>query len=213
LTSEEEKDRRALENHLFWERDSEGHTHVVYDSHPDLPRVRPGTDDGYDRVFMVVASDQFGEEGLAQFQPNELSQPARLFLCRLANRNMQGRVSPKLLPGAYKLGTGHRVPLLNSLRLAPASLHACLWLQFAEATSSNREQRVCKGCHQWFDVKSKGKRSDRLCCSGTCRKRVYRQRQERARQLYCEGKKIREIAKELEAEVTLVKKWVASTKG
>ena len=109
--------------------------------------------------------------------------------------------------------TGDRLPVLTSLQLVPATLHACLWLQLAQVMSTNREQRRCRGCGEWFDLKAKGKRSDRTCCGDTCRKRVYLERREQARRLNLEGKKPKEIAKEIGADLALVKKWIANTKG
>jgi transposase-like protein len=103
-------------------------------------------------------------------------------------------------------------PVLFSLRVVPVSLFACLWMQLAEVMSTDKEQRVCPGCREWFEVKSKGTRSDRQYCGDACRKRVHRERQETARRLHAEGRKVKDIARELGADVASVLKWV-NTKG
>jgi len=59
----------------------------------------------------------------------------------------------------------------------------------------------------------KGKRSDKAYCTDACRKKAHRERRERARQLYAGGKKVKEIAQELKADVASVRKWVTKTKG
>jgi len=78
--------------------------------------------------------------------------------------------------------------------------------------SSDKEQRLCPGCGEWFELE-KGGRSDRAYCTDACRKRVYRDRRDKARQLFSEGKSVKEIAKTLDAEQESVKGWVKGIKG
>jgi len=139
--------------------------------------------------------------------------PARAFLLRLINRNLQGHASPKLFPDVWPLKPSQKLPVLASLRLVPSNLYACLWLQMAQAISSDKHQKECPACGQWFEVRAKGVRSDRLYCSEACRKRVHRERQAHACRLHAAGRKPKEIAQELGAEVALVKKWIANKNG
>jgi hypothetical protein len=212
LTSKSRDEQRELLRRVRWERAEEGNTSVLYDSHPHLSPRQAVSDDGYARVATVIASSLPGDESLAQFQEGEVATPARHFLCRLANRNLLGRVSPRLVPDEG-LVMGSLLSVMASLRWQPANLFACLWLQFARIMSSDKEQRVCPGCGRWFEVKAKGTRSDRRYCSDPCRKRVHREKRERARRLHAAGRKVKDIARELETDVGQVKKWVAGTKG
>jgi hypothetical protein len=208
-----ESGQAALKRLIDWQEDPEGFITVSYDSHRGLPVGQKLGDDGYVRTYRAIASNRYGSEGLAGFQRNELSGPARAFLCWLANENLRGRVSPRLFPDVWmQPQVVKRLPLLASLRLVPHSLFGCLWLQFAQAMNSDREQRLCQGCRTWFDL-GKGNRSDRAYCSDGCRKRAYRQRQEEARRLSSEGKSVKDIAKALDAKPASVKAWIKGTGG
>jgi hypothetical protein len=210
LASQSREVQLELRRHVWWEQDGRGHTYVICDSHPHLPRTQTRTDDGYSRVFAIVASNQFGDEGLSQYMENDLAAPARDFLYRLANRNLGGRVSPRLVPGSPP-PLKSRIPVMASLRLAPTNLLACLWLQLAQVVGGLTEQRQCPGCQRWFE--SRGARSDKVYCGDACRKQAHQEKRELARRLSAEGKKPKEIATELGIDVEKVKKWVTSSKG
>jgi hypothetical protein len=85
-----------------------------------------------------------------------------------------------------------------------------IWLQFGQAVCARKQPRRCSVCGRWFDVSHGGNRTDRETCSNTCRTRVYRQRQERAREMRVEGKHVRAIAKELGSDLETVKRWLAT---
>jgi hypothetical protein len=217
LTSAMPKEQRELLRHVRWERDEAGHMSVIYDSHPGLPPTQAWADDGFMRVAEVIASDHFGGEALSRYEVGEVSQPARTFLCRLVNAALRGRVSPQLFPDEGMVGAN--LPVMASLRLVPLNLYACLWLQFAQAMTSDKEQRQCVGCGEWFEVRGKrvaGRRrvrADKEYCRPACRLRAYREKQDHARRLRAAGKKVRDIARELGAKEEQVKKWVANTRG
>ncbi len=61
---------------------------------------------------------------------------------------------------------------------------------------------------RWQDKKRE--RIDTQTCSQTCRTRVYRQRKQRALALHAEGKTMRAIARELDAKVDAVTKWITT---
>src|SRR5579872_2624654 len=101
--------------------------------------------------------------------------------------------------GTAKAGEVHAVP---------RTLFAALCLQFALALAGNKNYQQCVSCGKWFELLPGVNRADRQTCSQTCRTRVYRQRKERALALHAEGKTARAIARELEAKVDAVVKWI-----
>jgi hypothetical protein len=94
----------------------------------------------------------------------------------------------------------------------PASLHAAIWLQFAEAVAANKKSRRCRECGRWFDVAPGTARADKVVCSTACRSKGYRERQEQARRLHAAGKNFKEIARELGSDVPTVRGWVKGKK-
>ena len=74
---------------------------------------------------------------------------------------------------------------------------------------SRPQYRQCPVCERFFEVARGAARSYRNACSGTCRTYLYRRRMAKARELHDEGKGAREIAKELKANLSSVKKWIA----
>jgi hypothetical protein len=96
------------------------------------------------------------------------------------------------------------------LQDTPRSLLGAIYLQFAQAIHGGRKPRRCHVCGRWFDLAPGLNRKDRETCSGTCRTRAYRERQEEARLLREQGRSLKVIAKQLETNVKTVEKWVAS---
>ena len=123
---------------------------------------------------------------------------ARDFLYRLVNRNLRGRVSPRLVTGAPP-PLKSRLPVLASLQLAPTNLLACLWLQFAQVISGLKELPQCPGCKKWFEAAKR--RTDKVYCGDACRKQAHQEKRLLALRLHAEGRKVKEIAQELGAEV------------
>ncbi len=136
--------------------------------------------------------------------------PARDFLCRLVNRWLQGRVSPRLDPDKppSKVKIKSNLPVLASLNLMPVSLLAACWFRLAQAISGQREERLCPKCGKWFVVEP-GDRSDKKFCKETCRKLFYQQNRDTARRLRGQGKTAKAIAAELGVDLEMVKKWVS----
>jgi hypothetical protein len=102
-----------------------------------------------------------------------------------------------------------RVVLQNT----PLSLLGAIYLQFVLAINNVTSSRRCEACGRWFEVAPDRSRSDRTTCSGTCRTRIYRDRQDRARRLFAKGKKPKQIAKELGSDENTIKKWITEQKG
>jgi hypothetical protein len=69
---------------------------------------------------------------------------------------------------------------------------------------------ACHACGKRYELLPGVNRADKETCSQTCRTRVYRQRKQRALALHPEGKTARAIARELEAKVDAVRKWITS---
>jgi hypothetical protein len=96
------------------------------------------------------------------------------------------------------------------LQDTPRSLLGAIYLQFAQAIHGGRKPRRCQVCGRWFDLAPGLNRKDRETCSGTCRTKAYRERQEEARQLREQGRSLKDIAKQLETNLKTVEKWVTS---
>jgi hypothetical protein len=92
--------------------------------------------------------------------------------------------------------------------IAPTSLWGLLVLQFAKAVEGERRYQRCAVCRRWFLLAPGINRADRQTCSGTCRNRLYFQRQQRAREMHAQGKTPREIARELGSDVKKVRAWI-----
>jgi hypothetical protein len=153
---------------------------------------------------LILHRDHWSVEYFWRLPNVALVEAAVVAVEAIANRHLQDAASIRLVAD---LGTG-----CPAVRHVPGSLAGALWLQFAEAASARKRFRTCKECGRWFEIPLRGARISREYCSNACRSRAYRGRQERARQLYAEGKSFKEIAREFDTDVRTVKKWVASSK-
>lgn len=94
------------------------------------------------------------------------------------------------------------------LRIFPERLIDAVWLQAADAVSSNRVFRACRACGKWMELARGTARKSRLFCSAGCRNRYYRDRQDRARAMAAAGQSVREIAQLLQTEREVIKRWI-----
>ena len=96
--------------------------------------------------------------------------------------------------------------------VAPRSLLAAMWVQFAEAVSEQKTYERCRLCGTPFEVSTAqtGKRTNRRFCSDEHKNQFHYEKRTRARQLRDEGATPREIADEYETTVAAVKKWLAT---
>ncbi len=94
------------------------------------------------------------------------------------------------------------------LRLRHASLLDYMWHQLSRAVVENVELKSCQVCGSSFDPRRY--RDDHRICSDRCRYRLYQDRIASAKEMRAKGKTPRQIAKELSAELTHVKKWIAT---
>jgi hypothetical protein len=94
--------------------------------------------------------------------------------------------------------------------VVPRTLFAALCLQFALALAGYKRYQQCVSCGKWYELLPGVNRAEKQTCSQTCRTRLYRQRKQRALALHAEGKTARAIARELDAKVDAVTKWIAA---
>ncbi len=203
--------QQALPQHFHVGPDAAGREVILYSSIPvpagasegeALCRLRAVRQpDGYLTVRLEVAAtvEQQTPLLIQNARRGAFLPAAWAALRRLVNRGLRDGCCPQLVQVAGELRP--------ALRNSAASLIGCLWLQLADAINGNRAPRSCRVCKTWFEVGS-GKRTDKEFCSGTCRNRAYRERQEHARQLAAKGKLPREIARELDSDVATVKGWL-----
>jgi hypothetical protein len=137
-------------------------------------------------------------------KPEDVVTAARLLVRRMIEENL-------------KEGMSARIALLTespgmAFGFVPADLLKAMWLQFALGTSEGKKYRCCAVCGTWYELSPDTARTNRLFCSDGCKSRGYRQKQERARQLFSEKNTIRQIAKELGSDVATVKGWITGKK-
>jgi hypothetical protein len=186
-------DRDRMSQRVYWG----GAREVLYHAWPANPEAeRKG-------VELIFAPDHFGD-ALRQFIPGDPFRPAHSYLNRRVNEWVEGAATPRLM---WYETTGQ-----TELKLVPTTLLAALWLQFADAVAGNRQYRGCKECGLWFEVAPETARTSRLFCSGPCRAKAYRGRQQRARELHGKGWSFKDIAEELGSDIPTVKKWALSKK-
>lgn len=159
----------------------------------------------------AIASRHQSPELLASFQPGDLTRPALVWLARSLSDWMSSErlASPVLAwdPSRDRVTFEDR----------PWSLFGAAYLQLAWAvatwgTTREKQYRRCAVCSRWFEIAPPASRNTRQTCSDACRVRLYRDRRERARELYVEGKTPAAIVKELGADLETVKGWVKDLK-
>jgi hypothetical protein len=127
---------------------------------------------------------------------------ARIYLCRVLERRLAGKFSPRMLAP----------PPQEFMRFVfePDSLLSAAWLQFAVAIDGDKEHRQCQrqACGKWFELSPEVNRADKLFCSDVCRMRAYRQRQATARDLSAKGVPLEDIARALATKEVTVQGWV-----
>jgi hypothetical protein len=191
-----------IRRHIQWKDQDDGGGSFHYDSHPHLkPKQRVPRPDIRVTCLIAVSVSQGWPE---TFDRDRVIAPALRLIQGAVNSYVRGGVAPVLLP----------LPDCQQLQLhyAPLNLSGAVWLQFAQAISGNKTYRTCGQCGKLFEVSPAVTRKDRLTCSDACRTRAYRARQERARTLHAEGKTLKEIAIELQADGKAVRHWIAGPK-
>jgi hypothetical protein len=196
-------DTAGLQRFLRWKQAGVGE-YWIYDSHPDLPSI----DEDW-RKAIPPAPGRFQvmvKPVLDLVRSDDVVTAALLLVQQWLNEHLEGRVSPRV---AYHLDLNKPV-----LRLVPKDLLGAVWLQLAQAIDADKEYRACKECGKWFEIslEGDGRTKRRQFCSEPCKSKDYRQRRDRARELYDEGSDARKIANELKTALGTVKKWLRGRK-
>ena len=126
---------------------------------------------------------------------------------RVTDSRLSEHISPRLI---FRGNT----PRLQ-VCLEPMNLLGALWLQFALAVDLLKRFMKCAHCGSPFEISRAvraGKRPDAKFCSARCRVAHYRGRIEQAHRLRSTGMPINEIARELNARVSVVNRWLAARK-
>jgi hypothetical protein len=149
--------------------------------------------------------DQIGElVAQSHIRKGDLIRPALLWVLGQINANLRQHNGPALFWDPRRSQIVYQDISVN--------LIGFIWLQFAQAVHAGKQSRQCCACGRWFEIAKGASRTDRLTCSNTCRTRVYRRRQEQAREMRAQGKPVRAIAKELGSDVETVKRWLSTGK-
>jgi hypothetical protein len=180
---------------------------VRYRSHPELSEKEeqdraPENEHITTREFLTSKLPEGWQE---QLKPGDVVTAARLLVKLWIEENLKEGLSAKiaLLPESPGMAFGY----------VPADLLTAMWLQFALGTSEGKEYRSCAVCGTWYELSPDTARTTRLFCSDSCKSRGYRQKQDRARQLFSEKNTFRQIAKELGSDVATVKRWITGKKA
>jgi hypothetical protein len=192
-------DPAEIARHIKW-RKHKKEVSVFYHVDASIPEPK-GDPDGN---FILIGEYADGRNPLG-LRYGEAHRPARLWIADRVNTRLSGEVSPHLDVD----GQGDE----SVISFAPRSLIGALWLQFALAVAGDADFRACKECGNLFEVSKSASRSDRQFCSTACRVKAYRQRQEVARQMFAEGKSVKEIAEALGCRPDAVKGWVTTNQG
>jgi hypothetical protein len=174
---------------------------LVLRLHGSLPPIEARS--LFDEMHTIASAD-YNPGLFSAFTQGNVVEPARCFVLRIVNDYLGRAAQPALLWNGK-----HRKVLL---RHYPRSLLGAVYLQFTTAILSGRATQMCPVCGRYFEVTAPASRNDRLTCSNRCRVRAYRDRQQKARELYGEGWSTKRIAKEIGSDISTIKKWLSQNK-
>jgi hypothetical protein len=138
--------------------------------------------------------------------------PAAAELVRPALRELLGPIQDAVAAIAWE-GSWHIRAKRPAVKVSPRHLRDAMYLQLAQAMLGDKKYRPCKACGRWFELSPGRSRTDRVTCSDSCRVRMYRERQRLARDFHGKGLTLKEISKELDSDVSTIRKWVSKRKG
>jgi hypothetical protein len=188
LLQQEDRERLAL--HIQWRKDREGGLSVHFDSHP---AGKGGPSLGLKRTKAVIASGDTHPGLLETFEVGDPVVPGWSYLQEKIDAHLSHAYEAGEVAADMAWDPRRKRP---ALRFAALTLRSAVWLQFADAVSSDRTFSRCRECGRWFEVAPDAARTHRRFCSNKCRSKAYRERQDRARQLFTAGKTFEEIAEE-----------------
>jgi hypothetical protein len=194
-------DREGLGAHVRWRESATGGVSVHFDSHAGAGKGGPAL--GFQRTRALIASHDFRPELLAEFEPGDPLGPVWAYLQQDLDLHLHHVADGLAAVAAWDPKRGR-----PALRFEAPTLVSLLWVQMADAVANDRTFGRCRECGRWFAVAPGAARGHRRTCSNACRSRSFRERQERARQMYTAQKSFEEIAKELDSDVATVRKWI-----
>lgn len=123
-----------------------------------------------------------------------------LFCAAAVNDALRGQAEYRMV-----WDTGKQRPVS---RVQPLDLWACICLQFSFAIDGGKPYHRCPVCGRRFELGPGVNRAHKTFCSGSCRTRATRQKQQEARRLAAEGKTVRQFAKAVGSKVDKVEGWI-----
>lgn len=197
-------DHDRIRRHIKWRDDSKYGPAVLFERSPErtgsrgIPKIGPSR--------TLIASGEVHPELFERFHQDNPLPPAWIYLQEQiddALSNTEG-VAARM---KWEMNLDRPV-----VCYAAPNLLAAVWFQFADAVSNGRTYGRCRECCQWFEVAPDVARTHRRYCSEKCRSKAYRERQDRARQMYAGKKSFSAIAAELESDPPTVKRWITGSK-
>ena len=191
---------------ISWERDADDRPAVFFTFNPCL-LAHDWFAASKTPERELIASSGFRADWLKEFETDESTGPAMLYIASKVDEQLA------LIKGwrvRLQFEYGEKYPMFA---IEAPDIFGAAWMDFAQAVADNRKFRSCDLCDKWFEVAPDAARTHRRYCSEACRGKAFRDRQDRARQLYAQKKSVEEIAKQLNLDVESVRKWVSETKG
>lgn len=148
---------------------------------------------------MRAAYDRWDGIRAGKVDPDEMAQ-----VVEAVGLGCQGRVESRFV---YD-GRDRRAEWITT----PLDLLGAMWLQFADAVAAGKQVRQCPVCSDWFAVAPKHARADKLHCSLACRQKAYRERKQRAVELYGQNGSVEKTAAQLGWDAGAVREWVKNVK-
>jgi hypothetical protein len=200
------QDEEDLARHIVLQADSATGPSIHFESHPATATCKhPPLGDV--PVREPIASRTGSPDVLERFLSGDVLAPAKTYL--------QVQLDQHLHHAADDVRVGMT---WDSRRQQPVLSYWCrtllsaVWLEFATVVNENLAFGRCPECKRWFEVGTNAARASREFCSTACRSKAYRQRQDRARQLFTAGTTFEEIAQQLDSDVATVRRWVTGFK-
>jgi hypothetical protein len=196
------KDHKGLRQHVRWQTDQGNRRAVVYDcQREDFPEANLPAGG----VREVIATDLDHGDWLATLKGNDVVAPSLAFLARKITQFIGTEVAARLLLEMSQKRL--------RVEVVPTTFFAFLWLQFGRAIADDKEFVRCRTCQTWFERSTETARTNRRFCSNACRTKNYRRRRAEARRLHVAGVPVRQIAKQLDADVAAVRTWIRKQHG
>jgi hypothetical protein len=208
LRSECLKEEPQLEKWMRWEGEE-----IVY----RFPKIGTGSDETW-RHRGQLRQRPLGKREVPLFYPGDRRGPALWFLGYAIEdwlRVLEVFRTP-IAPHMVWSEEDRRPRLV----FGPSSLLGAMVCQFAVALHGAWPFQQCDYCHKYFRLAPGVNRANRRTCSSTCKQYLYNRRVARARQLYAQGRTIRQIVQELnvkpqgnKSNFAIVKAWVQYPDG